>query len=97
MAVQDVPAKRGRSITPILEIEASPAHEFLMTLRLIAQDKDTLEQPYEVGDQWFEMMREKSVNPRVFWMIPETRSKPIPVSTCRAGNGEKVPSGLALN
>jgi len=35
--------------------------------------------------------------PRVFWMMPVTRSKPMPVSTLLAGSGENVPSGLALN
>src|SRR5476651_1047726 len=30
-------------------------------------------------------------------MIEVTRSKPMPVSTCFAGSGENVPSGLALN
>ena len=39
----------------------------------------------------------KSVKPFVFCMMPVTRSKPMPVSTCLAGRGEKVPSGLALN
>src|SRR5664280_3145758 len=30
-------------------------------------------------------------------MIEVTRSKPIPVSTCLAGNGENQPLGFALN
>ena len=30
-------------------------------------------------------------------MMLVTRSNPMPVSTCRAGRGEKVPSGFALN
>ncbi len=30
-------------------------------------------------------------------MMLVTRSKPMPVSTCWAGRGVKVPSGLALN
>ena len=30
-------------------------------------------------------------------MMLVTRSKPMPVSTCLAGSGEKVPSGFALN
>src|SRR6185503_8942756 len=30
-------------------------------------------------------------------MMLVTRSKPMPVSTCFAGNGENVPSGFALN
>ena len=33
----------------------------------------------------------------VHCMMPLTRSKPMPVSTWRAGSGLKVPSGLALN
>ena len=43
------------------------------------------------------MARVKSVKFFVFCMMPVTRSNPMPVSTCLAGNGEKVPSGLALN
>ena len=39
----------------------------------------------------------KSVKPFVPWMIEVRRSKPMPVSTCCAGSGVKVPSGLALN
>lgn len=61
MAVQEVAAKRGRGFTPRLEIEVSPAHEFLMALHLTIDDgKMDLEQPYEVGEQWFEMVREKA-------------------------------------
>ena len=37
------------------------------------------------------MTRVKSVKPLVFWMMPVTRSKPMPVSTWRAGSGENVP------
>ena len=44
-----------------------------------------------------EIMPPKSVKFFVHWMILATRSKPMPVSTLRAGNGEKVPSGFALN
>ena len=36
------------------------------------------------------------MSPRVPWMIEVTRSKPMPVSTCCAGSGVNVPSGLAL-
>ena len=43
------------------------------------------------------MVPAKSVKFFVPWMMPVTRSKPMPVSTCLAGSGEKVPSGLALN
>ena len=60
MTVQEVLAKRGRGITPSLEIEASPAHEFLLTLELIAEDDHKSEQPHEVGEQWVETMREKA-------------------------------------
>ncbi len=61
MAVQDVVAKRGRGFTPGLEIIASAAHEFLMTLHLIMdEDKINPEQAYEVGDEWFKMVREKA-------------------------------------
>jgi DNA-binding transcriptional ArsR family regulator len=60
MTVQEVLAKRGRSITTSLEIEASPAHEFLLTLDLIADDDQKSEQLHEVGEQWIEMMREKA-------------------------------------
>lgn len=61
MAVQEVAAKRGRGFTPSLEIVASPAHEFLMTLHLVMDEgKLNPEQAYEVGDQWFEMVREKA-------------------------------------
>src|SRR5215472_2542089 len=60
MAVQEVLAKRKRGITPSLEIEASPAHEFLLTLELIAGDEHISEQPHEIGEQWIEMMREKA-------------------------------------
>jgi DNA-binding transcriptional ArsR family regulator len=60
MTVQEVLAKRGRGITPSLEIEASPAHEFLLTLELIADHDHKSEQPHEVGEQWIEMMREKA-------------------------------------
>jgi hypothetical protein len=38
----------------------------------------------------------KSVKFFVPWMMEQTRSKPMPVSTCLAGSGAKVPSGLAL-
>jgi DNA-binding transcriptional ArsR family regulator len=60
MAVEDIPAKRSRSFTPSLEIEASPVHEFLMTLQITTEDKDNSEQSFEVGNQWFEMVREKA-------------------------------------
>ena len=60
MTLQEVLAKRGRSITPSLEIEVSPAHEFLLTLELIAEDDHKSEQLHEVGEQWIEMMREKA-------------------------------------
>jgi len=60
MAIQEVLAKRSGGITPSLEIEASPAHEFLLTLELIAEDEHKSEQPHEVGEQWIEMMREKA-------------------------------------
>jgi DNA-binding transcriptional ArsR family regulator len=61
MVVQDVPAKRNSGFTPGLEIEASAAHEFLMTLHLTVDDeKVNPEQAYEVGDEWFEMVREKA-------------------------------------
>jgi DNA-binding transcriptional ArsR family regulator len=59
MAVQEIPTRRSRSITPSLEIEASPAHEFLVTLE-IAEDKDKCGHSHELEDQWFEMMREKA-------------------------------------
>ena len=39
----------------------------------------------------------KSVRFFVPWMMLVTRSKPMPVSTCFAGSGLKVPSGFALN
>lgn len=59
MAVQEIPTRRSRGITPSLEIEASPAHEFLMTLE-IAEDKDKCEPSHELEDYWFETMREKA-------------------------------------
>ena len=37
------------------------------------------------------------MNPLVVAKIPATRSNPIPVSTCLAASGEKVPSAFALN
>src|SRR5215467_12349988 len=60
MIVQEVLTKRGRGISPSLEIEASPAHEFLLTLDLLAQDDQKSEQLHDVGEQWIEMMREKA-------------------------------------
>ena len=60
MTVQEVLTKRGRGFTPSLEIEAGPAHEFLLTLELITKDDHKSEQPHEVGEQWIEMMREKA-------------------------------------
>ncbi len=73
MAVQDVVAKRGRGFTPSLEIIASPAHEFLMTLHLVIDDgKINPEQAYEVGDEWFKMVREKAT-PALLSDIKEVR------------------------
>jgi DNA-binding transcriptional ArsR family regulator len=60
MTVQEVLAKRGRAITPSLEIEVSPAHEFLLTLELIAADAHKSDQTHEVGEQWIAMLREKA-------------------------------------
>ncbi len=60
MAVQEILAKRSRGLNPNLEIEASPAHEFLMTLELITDDAYKSERPSELGVQWIGMMREKA-------------------------------------
>ncbi len=60
MAIQDMPK---RSITLPVEIEASAANEFLMTVHLIVDGKNSMEQPYEVGDQWFDMVAEKATPP----------------------------------
>jgi DNA-binding transcriptional ArsR family regulator len=84
MTVQEVLAKRSRSITPSLEIEASPAHEFLLTLELIASDHHKSEQPYEVGEQWIEMMREKAT-PALLNAIREVGAEACEVFTYLMG------------
>jgi DNA-binding transcriptional ArsR family regulator len=76
MAVQEVLAKRSRGITPSLEIEASPAHEFLMSLEWCEEDEHKSEQPREVGEQWIEMMRAKA-GPALLNAIREAR-----IDTC---------------
>ena len=80
MTVQEVLAKRSRGITPSLEIEASPAHEFLLTLELIADDHHKSEQSYEVGEQWIEMMREKAT-PELLNAIREVGAEACEVFT----------------
>lgn len=59
MTVQD---RMKRSLTPYVEIEVSAAQEFLMTLQIVVDVlvKGNQDQPYEVGDQWFEMVSEKA-------------------------------------
>ena len=49
MSVQDRP---GRRQPLIVEIEASPAYEFLMSLRAISEVEHHAE--YEVGKEWFD-------------------------------------------
>lgn len=57
MAVQDI-TKRG--FASGLEIEVSAAHEFLMTLQLITEGEEEMEQPHEVGAEWYAIVREKA-------------------------------------
>ncbi len=55
MSVQDRP---GRRQPLIVEIEASPAYEFLMSLRAISEVEHHAE--YEVGKEWFDDIRKKA-------------------------------------
>ena len=55
MSVQGRP---GRRQPLIVEIEANPAYEFLMTLRAISEVEHHAE--YEVGKEWFDDVRKKA-------------------------------------
>src|SRR5947208_15151619 len=55
MSAQDRP---GRRQPLIVEIEASPAYEFLMTLCAFSEVEHHAE--YEVGKEWFDDVRKKA-------------------------------------
>jgi DNA-binding transcriptional ArsR family regulator len=65
MSVQDRPGRR-QPLT--VEIEASPAYEFLMTLRAISEVEHHAE--YEVGNEWFDDVRKKA-SPELLALIEQ--------------------------
>jgi DNA-binding transcriptional ArsR family regulator len=57
MPAQQMP---GRRQALIVEIEASPAYEFLMSLCVYSDREGDYEEGYEIGQAWFDSIRQKT-------------------------------------